>query len=98
MRSCSASTKAKSSAAPAERHGSQRPNTTSAIATQPRPETTPKVKALNCAIVRNAPASPISAPPRITAWKRVAITLTPAESAARGFSPTMRTESPHGVR
>ena len=32
--------------------GSQRPNTTSAMQTQPRPETTPKVKELNCAMQR----------------------------------------------
>ena len=83
---------------PPQRHGSQRPNTTSAMAIQPRPDTTPKVKALNCAIDRKAPATPISAPPSTTAWKRVEITLTPAESAARGFSPTMRSDRPHGVR
>ena len=51
-RSCKASSAAKSSAPAAQRHGFHWPKTTSAIDTQPRPEMTPKVKALNWAMVR----------------------------------------------
>ena len=57
-----------------------------------------KKKALKAARVRKAPATPISAEPATTAPMRTAATLMPWPSAAAGFSPTMRTARPAGVR
>ncbi|MNT38725.1 hypothetical protein D3C72_1749320 [compost metagenome] len=57
-----------------------------------------KKKALKAERVRKAPATPISAEPAMMAPLRTAITGMPCPSAACGFSPTMRTARPSGVR
>ena len=57
-----------------------------------------KKKALKAASVRKAPATPISAEPATTAPMRSPATLSPWPSAAAGFSPTVRSASPSGVR
>ena len=59
--------KAKRKAATAERQGLHWPNTTRAMQTQPRPEMTPKVKALNWAMERKAPPTAMRAPDSISA-------------------------------
>lgn len=48
--------------------------------------------------VRNAPATAISAEPAAIAPMRSPATLRPWPSTADGFSPTMRSASPSGVR
>ena len=78
--------------------GRQEANTTSATQIQPRPLTMLKKKALKADRVRKAPATPISAEPATMAPLRTAATDTPCPSAACGFSPTMRTANPTGVR
>ena len=57
-----------------------------------------KKKALKAASVRKLPATPISAEPATMAPMRRRVTDRPWPSAAAGFSPTMRTARPTGVR
>jgi hypothetical protein len=78
--------------------GRQDANTTNATQIQPRPLIMLKKKALNAERVRKEPATPINAEPATMAAVRVATTGMPWPSAACGFSPTMRTASPAGVR
>ena len=78
--------------------GRQEPNTTSAMAIQPRPLIISKKNELNADMVRNAPPMAISAEPAITAPIRTAVTEMPCASTAAGFSPTARTATPTGVR
>ena len=78
--------------------GRQEANTTSATQIQPRPLIMLKKKALKADSVRKEPATPINAEPATIAPVRVAATDTPWPSAACGFSPTMRSARPSGVR
>ena len=57
-----------------------------------------KKNALKADSVRKAPPTAISAEPAMTAPMRSAVDREALASAASGFSPTMRTARPSGVR
>jgi len=65
---------------------------------QPRPLIISKKNELKADMVRKAPPIAISALPAITAPMRMAVTESPCDSTAAGFSPAARTASPSGVR
>ena len=64
----------------------------------PRPEVMFLVNSDDCPIERYAPPIPASKPDNNTPVYLIRSTLTPAASAASGFSPTDRRRKPKGVR
>src|SRR5687768_17975195 len=64
---------------------------------KPRPAVMFRVKSDDCPIDRYAPPNPASIPASNTPEYLSLLTLTPAASAASGFSPTDRNRNPKGV-
>ena len=78
--------------------GRHLPKMSAASAMNPRPDVMLRVNSDDCPIERYAPPSAASAPDSSTPLYRIFATLSPAASAASGFSPTARSRSPNGVR
>src|SRR5712692_2227817 len=92
------------SAKPNSRHasivctGRHFPKIQAANAMKPRPAAMLRVNRDDCPIERYAPPIPASAPDNNTPEYLMSDTLTPAASAASGFSPTDLRRKPNGVR
>src|ERR1700682_6512828 len=78
--------------------GRHLPKINAASAMNPRPDVMLRVKSDDCPIERYAPPIPASTPDSSTPAYLIDATLTPAASAASGFSPTARSRRPNGVR
>src|SRR5690349_7522398 len=77
--------------------GRHLPKINAASAMKPRPEVMFLVNNDDCPIERYAPPMPASTPASSTPQYLILLTLTPAASAASGFSPTDRSRKPKGV-